>query len=182
MTDIAWEKPRQSAAVPRKLNPERLKFFVGLVLIAAVLVFVIVNGTMNNARYFISIQTLLDDPSYIGKSVRVSGAVVGSSIVYDSQNLIIDFTVADFDEATMDLAVALHEAVVNPESPRISVHVENMVKPDLLIDEAQAIMTGTLEADGTFYATEVLLKCPSRYEETVPEQAVASDAFNAVHP
>ncbi|MBL8132943.1 MAG: cytochrome c maturation protein CcmE [Anaerolineae bacterium] len=182
MTDIAWEKPRQPAAPSRKINAERLKLYAGLALIAAVLVFVIVNGTVNNARYFISISALLEDPTFVGKTVRVSGAVVGSSIAYDAENLIIDFTVADFDESTTDLVSALHEAVVNPNTARIQVHVENMVKPDLLIDEAQAIMTGTLDADGTFYATEVLLKCPSRYEEAVPEQAVVSDEFSAAHP
>jgi cytochrome c-type biogenesis protein CcmE len=45
------------------------------------------------------------------------------------------------------------------------------VKPDLMRNEAQAIMTGHLGADGIFYAEELLLKCPTKYEEAVPEQA-----------
>jgi cytochrome c-type biogenesis protein CcmE len=32
-------------------------------------------------------------------------------------------------------------------------------------------MTGHLGTDGVFYAEELLLKCPTRYEEAVPEQA-----------
>ena len=44
------------------------------------------------------------------------------------------------------------------------------LKPDLLRNEAQAIMTGHLGAHGVFYADELLLKCPTRYEEVVPEQ------------
>jgi cytochrome c-type biogenesis protein CcmE len=44
-------------------------------------------------------------------------------------------------------------------------------KPDLLRDEAQAIMTGHLGEDGVFYADELLLKCPTKYEEAVPSQA-----------
>jgi len=40
----------------------------------------------------------------------------------------------------------------------------------LLKDEAQAIMTGHLGEDGIFYADELLLKCPTKYEEAVPEQ------------
>ena len=44
-------------------------------------------------------------------------------------------------------------------------------KPDLLRGEAQAIMTGKLGDDGVFYADELLLKCPTKYEEAVPEQA-----------
>jgi cytochrome c-type biogenesis protein CcmE len=43
-------------------------------------------------------------------------------------------------------------------------------KPDLLRDEAQAIMTGRIGEDGVFYADELLLKCPTKYEEAVPEQ------------
>jgi cytochrome c-type biogenesis protein CcmE len=44
-------------------------------------------------------------------------------------------------------------------------------KPDLLRNEAQAIVTGHLGDDGVFYADELLLKCPTKYEEAVPEQA-----------
>jgi len=45
------------------------------------------------------------------------------------------------------------------------------VMPDLLKNEAQAIVTGKIGADGKFYAKELLLKCPTKYEEAVPEQA-----------
>ena len=44
------------------------------------------------------------------------------------------------------------------------------VKPDLLRKEAQAIVTGELGEDGVFYANELLLRCPTRYEEAVPAQ------------
>jgi len=47
-------------------------------------------------------------------------------------------------------------------------------KPDLLRDEAQAIMTGHMAADGIFYADELLLKCPTRYEQAVPAQAATN--------
>jgi cytochrome c-type biogenesis protein CcmE len=40
----------------------------------------------------------------------------------------------------------------------------------LLRDEAQAIMTGHIGADNIFYADELLLKCPTKYEEAVPSQ------------
>ena len=42
--------------------------------------------------------------------------------------------------------------------------------PDLLRDEAQAIMTGQFSSDGVFHAEELLLKCPTKYEESVPDQ------------
>jgi cytochrome c-type biogenesis protein CcmE len=68
------------------------------------------------------------------------------------------------------LAAVLHQAVINPKSNKLRV-VYVGVKPDLMRNEAQAIMTGHLAEDGVFYADELLLKCPTKYEEAVPKQA-----------
>jgi cytochrome c-type biogenesis protein CcmE len=103
----------------------------------------------------------------------MSGAVIGSSIVYDSNTLSLDFTVANIPEETDDLALTLHEAVSDPSATHLKIHLDNEVMPDLLQDEAQAIVTGKLGSDGTFYATELLLKCPSRYSDSVPDQSQA---------
>jgi cytochrome c-type biogenesis protein CcmE len=73
-------------------------------------------------------------------------------------------------EAQGGLAAVLHAAVSDPSRPRLQV-VYQGVKPDLLRDEAQAIMTGKLGEDGVFYAEELLLKCPTKYEEALPEQS-----------
>ena len=67
------------------------------------------------------------------------------------------------------LAAVLHAAVNDPNRARIKV-VYTGPKPDLLKDEAQAIMTGHLDADGAFHADELLLKCPTRYQDAVPSQ------------
>ena len=112
----------------------------------------------------------------VDKSLRVSGAVIGDSIQYDAQTLTLSFNVAHVsgDNADLEteggLAEALHQAVTDPSRAHIKV-VYVGPKPDLLRNEAQAIMTGRLGEDGVFYAEELLLKCPTRYEEAVPEQA-----------
>ena len=69
--------------------------------------------------------------------------------------------------------MVLHQAVNNPDANRISVVYEG-VMPDLLQNEAQAIMTGKIGEDGNFYASELLLKCPTKYEEAIPEQSASS--------
>ncbi|MBE0690192.1 MAG: cytochrome c maturation protein CcmE [Anaerolineae bacterium] len=170
MAEITWEK-RQVGTERRGVSADRWKFIVGGVLMLAAVVYLIVAGTGAGARYFITIDDLLSNPEYIGQTVRITGAVDGDTIVYDTQNLIIDFTVANMPSSTEDLAQTLHYAVNDPNARRLSIHIENQVKPDLLQHEAQAILTGSLGTDGTFYATELLLKCPSRYEESVPAQA-----------
>ena len=69
------------------------------------------------------------------------------------------------------LAAVLHNAVLDTNANRIKVVVHNQPLPDLLKNEAQAIVTGKVGEDGVFYAEELLLKCPTRYEESVPAQA-----------
>lgn len=155
----------------------RIKFFVGGVLIILAIVYLIISSTKASAQYFMTIGELIEKGGSVqGKDLRVSGAVIGESISYDPQTLTLTFTVADIPgdnkeiEAQGGLANVLHQAVVDPNRQRIQV-VYNGPKPDLLRNEAQAIMTGRLGQDGTFYAEELLLKCPTRYEEAVPEQA-----------
>ena len=72
-------------------------------------------------------------------------------------------------EAQGGLATVLHAAVTDPSRTRMEV-VYSGPKPDLLRDEAQAIVTGHIDANNVFYADELLLKCPTKYEEAVPSQ------------
>jgi cytochrome c-type biogenesis protein CcmE len=67
------------------------------------------------------------------------------------------------------LEAALHQAVNDPESPQLKV-VYHGAPPDMLKNEAQAILTGSLNSQGVFEAEELLLKCPSKYEEDLPSQ------------
>lgn len=155
----------------------RTKFIIGGVLILAAVVYLIASSTQANAEYFMTIDELkAQGQSVVGKNLRVSGAVVGDTIQYDPQTLTLTFDVAHVPgdnkevEAEGGLAAVLHAAVVDPNRARIKV-VYNGPRPDLLKDEAQAIMTGQLGADGVFHADELLLKCPTKYQEAVPSQA-----------
>jgi cytochrome c-type biogenesis protein CcmE len=155
----------------------RTKFIVGGLLILAAVVYLIASSTQANAEYFMTINELKSKGTdVVGKNLRVSGAVVGSTIQYDPKTLTLSFDVAHVpgDNKEVDaeggLAAALHTAVVDTTRSRIKV-VYMGPKPDLLKDEAQAIMTGHLGSDGVFHADELLLKCPTKYQEAVPNQA-----------
>jgi cytochrome c-type biogenesis protein CcmE len=153
------------------------KFLVGGLLIVAAVIYLIVSSTQASSQYFLTIEELqARKTEIVGRDVRVSGAVIGDSIKYDPQSLSLTFTVANIpnDNNVIDarggLAAVLKDAVVDNSLARMNV-VYNGVKPDLLKDQAQAIMTGTYNADGTFTANELLLKCPTKYEDAVPAQA-----------
>jgi cytochrome c-type biogenesis protein CcmE len=71
------------------------------------------------------------------------------------------------------LAAVLHAAVTDPDRSRLSI-VYQGPRPDLLNNEAQAIITGQLGADGDFHADELLLQCPSTYQQAVPSQVIGN--------
>lgn len=166
-----------SAVLVRPAKQNRSKFIIGGVLILAAIVYLIVSSTQANAQYFLTIAELQKkSASMNGREARVSGAVLGDSIQYDAQNLTLTFTVVDIPadnneiEAQGGLAAVLHAAVEDSTRARMQV-VYSGVRPDLLKHEAQAIMTGKMGEDGIFYANELLLKCPTKYEEALPEQS-----------
>ena len=154
----------------------RTKFIIGGLLIIAAVIYLIVSSTQASAQYFLTVHELNEKGAEVlNRDLRVSGAVIGDTIDYDAQTLTLKFTVADIPgdnkviEEQGGLAEVLHQAVSDPSRPRMQV-VYNGVMPDLLRNEAQAIMTGRMGEDGVFYADELLLKCPTKYEEAVPEQ------------
>jgi cytochrome c-type biogenesis protein CcmE len=156
-----------------KLN----KFVIGGALIIAAVAYLIASATRANAEFFMTVDELKEDgAAAVGKSLRVSGAVLGDTIQYDPQTLTLSFEIAHVTgdnkeiEAQGGLAEVLYQAVNDPSRQRIKV-VYVGPKPDLLRNEAQAILTGKLGEDGVFYAEELLLKCPTRYDEAVPQQA-----------
>lgn len=160
---------------PRTGGFGRTKFLIGGLLIIAAIVYLIVSSTQASAQYFLTVKELATKGAST-RDVRVSGAVIGDTIQYDSKTLMLKFTVADVpaDNKVIDaqggLAAVLHAAVIDPTRPRLQV-IYNGPKPDLLRDEAQAIMTGRMGSDGVFHATELLLKCPTKYQDALPNQA-----------
>jgi len=136
------------------------KYLLGLALIAAAVVFLIVTSMSANAQYFYTVDELRSKgQGIVDQNVRVSGAVINSSTkfeVRDNQPY-LQFDVADADK--MSTQTPLHIVYNGP-------------KPDLIEEpQAQAIIEGHLGADGNFHADNLLLKCPSRYEEEFPNQA-----------
>lgn len=166
MAQAAWEKPASiSTPVQQAKRGRRWQFIIGGLLILGAVIALIVQGMSAGGRFFITVEETLNNPAYIGQSVRVSGAVIGETIRYDAENLIIEFEVAHVPQNVAEAGAALHAAANDPNALRMRVRVENQVKPELLQHEAQAIMTGTLNENGVFMVSDLNLKCPSRFIE-----------------
>ena len=156
----------------------RTKFILGGFLVAAAVIYLIVTSTQAAAQYYLTVDELIAKGDTVkDRDIKLSGAVIGDSISYDMESLTLRFTIAnvpadsDEIEAAGGLAEVLHQAVMDPNASRMEVvYIGPM--PDLLQHEAQAIVTGRIGKDGVFEADELLLKCPTRYEDEVPSQVV----------
>lgn len=154
------------------------RLLVGFGLLGTAFLYFLHSEKNSGGHYFITVHELTRDSStLVNREIKVSGAVVGESIRFDQDTATLSFLIAnvpaDYQEVERlgGLAAVLENAVADPATHRIEV-VYSGERPDLLRNLAQAIVTGELRADGRFFATEILLRCPSRYEEAVPDQAV----------
>ncbi len=155
----------------------RSKFIIGGLLIVAAVVYLIVSSTQAAAQYYLTIDEMLNKGDEVyDRAIKLAGAVDGETVTYDTDTLTLEFAMAnvpadqDEIEAGGGLAKVLYDALRDPNASRLQV-VYVGPKPDLLRHEAQALVTGNMGDDGVFYADELLLKCPTRYEEEVPLQS-----------
>jgi len=182
MAEMDWEKQQVLTGVENRLKVKksagRWKFLiVGLVILAA-MAYLLLSSTLIGARYYMTVDELVAGDN-MGKNVRVSGAVDGDP-TFDPATGMLTFVVANIPNNNDDiraqggLARVLYNAVNDPNAPRLKVIAFDKEIPDLLQHEAQAIMSGKLiEYNGeiVFEANEIMLKCPTKYEEDVPNQA-----------
>lgn len=166
----------QPDTFPKPTSGVKTKIIISSMLIVAAVVYLVISSTRSNIQYFLTVDEVLSRGGNLaGKNIRISGVVLGDSIHYDSQSQLLTFTIAHIpgDEREVEkaggLAAVLHAAAADPT--RQTIHIVYIgIRPDLLKNEAQAILSGTIQPDGSFKASEVLLKCPTRYDQSVPGQ------------
>ncbi|MFP4323635.1 MAG: cytochrome c maturation protein CcmE [Anaerolineales bacterium] len=182
MAQITWEKTAEQAANAEVRSVSRKRYgylLVGVVLIGVVaFLFFQAIGT---GSYYMTVDELMAAPGdYIDQDARIAGAVDGDTIQFNPETQELYFTIAHIpaDNDTIresgGLARVLYDALQDPDRQRLNIIWHNAEMPDLLQHEAQAIVEGHLGEDGNFYANQVLLKCPTRYSDDVPEQAASS--------
>lgn len=141
-------------AVSTSKANSKIKFIVGGLVIVALIGYLIISSISTAGAYFREVGEVLDQQvALTGKNLRVSGMVVTESVQYDAANLDLRFNISDPNDASKQLAIQFHG-----------------VQPDQITREnTEAIIEGTLGNDGSVSANNLLLKCPSRYEEGVPK-------------
>jgi len=117
------------------------------VIVIAIIAVVVISGNTTGA-YSSTVADVTKDPELVGKRVKVSGAVVPAS--WDKQSNPMKFVIKDEKDSAGTGAT-------------VKVIYTGGV-PSTFGDGVVAIVTGELAADGTIKATEMITKCPSKYE------------------
>lgn len=121
-----------------------------LVLIVLALVALIGAGLLaawslrNQANYFFLPDQLIESPPQPGQAIRLGGMVAEGSLKTLEDGVTISFLVTDQKEA------------------QVPVRYRGIV-PDLFVEGSGVVAEGSLDADGTFVATNVLAKHDENY-------------------
>jgi cytochrome c-type biogenesis protein CcmE len=131
-----------------------LKFFIAGGVIALAVVYLVAMGLQGTTVYFLTVSELQARGTTAQYQMfRVSGNLVPGSLARDATGLGIQFSIAD--------ATAAHPLTVAYRGGQV---------PDIIGDNVEIVAEGKLDGQGTFMATNVLAKCPSRLADAEPTE------------
>ena len=139
------------------MNKRARNRLVGVTAIVLMLVGVILYTTMqSNGAYSKSVDEVIKDKSLVGKRVRVSGSVVPGS----------------WDKGSNPMLFAI-KAENGGQGGVLKVSYEGAA-PNTFGDGVVAIVTGELKSDGSIVSSDMITKCPSKYESATGAMTVAN--------
>ncbi|MEC1742798.1 cytochrome c maturation protein CcmE [Schinkia azotoformans] len=119
---------------------------------AAIFLIIIVIGTLSvfgmsqASTFYLTVDEYFEQKDDLnGKPFKLSGKIVGSSVQYDQQNLELRFEAKGESGKTVQISY-------------------KGVQPDNFIDDWEVIIEGMENEEGVIEASELLIKCPSKYE------------------
>jgi cytochrome c-type biogenesis protein CcmE len=141
---------RRGEQVAAPISRRGLYAAIGLCMLVAGIVAAALGGMQNNGIYAKQVDALLHEKSrFVGKPVRAEGMLVHGTLVKRESPCEYRFTIQMNDQV---LPVRFAQCVV-PDTFR-----------DVANTDVQVTVEGKLLADNSFEATNVLAKCPSKYE------------------
>jgi cytochrome c-type biogenesis protein CcmE len=123
-----------------------MKFVLGGIVVAVVIGILIATSISGSTSEYLSVAEVKALEPDQARDSRVAGEIVPDSIDWSTRDLHLTFEIED---GTGTLAISYH----GPQ-------------PDMLVDAVEAVVVGKYDPEGqVFEAEELLMKCPSKYEE-----------------
>lgn len=142
-----YEKHRKNGG---KFNYRLIAITVVAFIAAIVIVFTAMQGSTVYYQNVSEITQQIAAGKLPDASTRINGKVLSGSIVYNKDHSQVSFTEVDTQNPNDSIKV-IYSGIV----------------PDTFQDEAPVVVTGTWNsATNSFAASEMLAKCPSKYQAT----------------
>jgi cytochrome c-type biogenesis protein CcmE len=123
-----------------------VKFLIGGVVVAVVIGVLIATSFSGSTSDYLTVAEVKSLGPDQTRSSRVAGAIVPDSVDWNTRELHLTFEIQD---ETGQLAISYY----GPQ-------------PDMLVDAVEAVVIGKYDpSDQVFAAEDLLMKCPSKYEE-----------------
>ena len=138
--------------VKAKPKPKyQVKYLIGAIAIFGVIGYLIFFGLSQTSQWAMTLTELNSKGnSAIGQGVRVTGQLQANSVEKDVKANKIAFVLTD----------GVHQLPVS----------YNGVVPDTFDRAVEVVAEGKMNPDGSFTATNLLAKCPSKYDESKIEE------------
>ncbi len=138
--------PKVSVSEPRKVN---VKFIAAGLVIVVAIGFLGISSFQANSMYYLTVpelkaQAQAEGAPFFDKTVRVSGPLHKESIDWDAKTLTLKFHIIDGTEM-------FPVVFVGPV-------------PDTMQNGETVVVEGKYTREGVFNASNILVKCPSKYE------------------
>lgn len=132
-----------------------LVIFALIAIVAAGLI--AVWALRNQANYFYLPEEMAATPPQVGQAVRLGGMVQTGSLVTDADGVTVTFVVTGNKSSTVPVRYS-------------------GILPDLFVEGSGVVAEGSLQADGTFLATNLLAKHDENY---VPRELEGLEGHDA---
>jgi len=120
------------------------KLVIGGLIILIVVIYLFWSGMKDSSAYFLTVEEFFNQIDQVqGRGLRINGDIVPGSIKWDAKNIMLTFQLTDGKKA-------------------LNVR-HNGIAPDTFQEGLSVVIEGKYE-NGTFNATQIMTKCPSKYE------------------
>jgi cytochrome c-type biogenesis protein CcmE len=161
---VAAAAPVAGPAAPRRLPP--LKFLIAAAAALVTFAYLVSTAMGTSAVYYLTVAELhAKGPAAYNTPVRVGGRAADGSIHFDAATQTLRFA---FSDASGTMPVLYTGVVPDMFGYAADGHYQD------------AVVEGTLHADGTFYATQIIVKHDARF--AAADASATAQAGTTGHP
>lgn len=138
----------------------RAKLIIALVVVLGTLGLLIRTAVTKASTFYVTVNQLYQEgPSAVHEQSTVSGMIIGSTVQWNPGSSLLRFSIQD-NNSGRALPVVFHGT-----------------RPDDFSNNWPVIVTGAMQSNGTFQASNLLIKCPSKYN-AAKQQTYSASAQN----